>query len=90
MLSRVSADFVAALIAIGLTVASWLHASFAWASWPAFTFLNLVFGNGEAWVELPKLQHDAMFCVLLVINVGFWTVLQMILIRLDRHFFGGK
>ncbi len=71
---KVSRGFLCSLLGIGMTIFSW-YGPWAWPAWPAFAVLNLVFGNGAAWQELPYGQRAAVVVVLIIINSGFWALL---------------
>jgi hypothetical protein len=78
---RVSRLFLCALIGIAMTLFAW-YGPWAWPAWPAFTALNLMFGSGERWDELPHGQRALVLVALILINVGFWAAVAWLAYRL--------
>ncbi len=67
-----SKGFIAAMTGIAMTLFAW-YGPWAWPAWPAFTLIDLVFGNG-GFSELPYAEKATAVVVLIVINVAVWAV----------------
>ena len=66
-----SRGFACALFGIAMTLFSWFG-PWEWPAWPAFTTLDVLFGDRTSWAELPTAARGAVLVALIVVNSGFW------------------
>lgn len=68
-----SADLVAALIGIGITIWAWFAGS-AWPAWPAFGAMAVAFGSHHSFADLPYAVRAGATILLIAVNVSAWAI----------------
>jgi len=71
----VSADLVAALIGISITIFAWFSDS-SWPAWPAFGAIAVAFGSHHSFAGLPYGARVMATVLLVAINVGAWAIVM--------------
>jgi hypothetical protein len=74
-----SRGFRCALFGIAMTILARLG-PWRWPGWPALTMLDFVLAHYSPSVVGPVAKGLGLVC-LLVVNVGFWTVLALLAVR---------
>lgn len=69
----VSADLIASLIGITITIWSWFSSA-PWPAWPAFGAMAIVFGAHHSFAGLPFSMRAIVTILLIAINVSAWTI----------------
>ena len=67
-----SRGFLSSLGGIALTLLAW-YGPWEWPAWPAFAVIEVVFGTGGWYLDLPFAQRAVVIVVLIAINVGVWA-----------------